>query len=148
MILYQPSGRSTRHRFRHNSRECHVKCLPNRRLASEIGKSMISASVFQIDSPLLDNLRHQRSRHARTNLSERRSWRRRTNPYTSTVKYTRLSTQVASDFTGPKSLAQIREESRAKLQMSQCPATTIASGEFEGPKPLTELLNHKKRPFQ
>ncbi|KAH7657184.1 Zinc finger CCCH-type protein [Dioscorea alata] len=148
MSLHQPSWRSTRHRFRHSSRDCHVKCLPNRRLASEIGKSMISASVCQINSPFLDNPRHRCSRHARTSLSERGSWRRRTNPYTSTVKYARLSTQVASDFTGPKSLAQIREESRAKLQMSQCPATTIASGQFEGPKPLTELLNHKKRPFQ
>ncbi|KAM0933333.1 putative transcription factor C3H family [Dioscorea sansibarensis] len=147
MSLHQPSWRSTRHLFHHSSRECHLKCLPNGRLASEIGKSMISASFCQIDSPFLDSPRHQRSRHARAGLRERRSGRRRTNPYASTVKCARLSTQVASDFTGPKSLSQLREENRTKLQKCQCPAR-IASGEFEGPKPLTELLKHKKRPFQ
>ncbi|KAJ0987918.1 hypothetical protein J5N97_006274 [Dioscorea zingiberensis] len=152
MDVLQPCWRSMRPYYsqnRHGSRVHRMRCSPNGRLASEIGENMIFTSFHKIEPAFLDSLRleqlgySQHSRHTRSRLRERGRWRRQTNPYASTAR----SSTHASDFTGPKSLAQIREEkSRTKLHMSQCPART-ASDEFAGPKPLTELLKHKKRPL-
>lgn len=59
-----------------------------------------------------------------------------------------------ADFSGPKTLAQIREE-KTRMQSTGShlgdPGTPhhrrIASVDFEGLKPLTELLKEKKRPL-
>ncbi|GAV87133.1 zf-CCCH domain-containing protein [Cephalotus follicularis] len=54
------------------------------------------------------------------------------------------STQASSIFTGPKTLAQIKEE-KNNVDKSGNYFGRATSADFEGPKPLNEILQDKKR---
>ncbi|KAM0944882.1 putative transcription factor C3H family [Dioscorea sansibarensis] len=161
-----PSYHSRRHpSYRDQQRP--ARHLHNRRLASEVGKNMTDSSVSEIKSVLDDGHRESRSghpqsnRHGRSRLGEKGSKRLMKAPSAFSSKNLKATMSKESraacgpgDFTGPKTLAQIREE-KTKTQSTGShigdPCTPhrrrIASVDFEGPKPLTELLKEKKRPL-
>ncbi|KAJ0977796.1 hypothetical protein J5N97_013270 [Dioscorea zingiberensis] len=163
--LHSYHSRRLPFRDQRNSRERPARHLGNRRLASEVEKNMTS-SVSEINSMLDDSHRQgwsgypQSNRHDRSRLRERGSRRRTKVPPVFSSKNQEASVSKEStsawatvDFTGPKTLAQIREEkTRAQSIDShsgdQCiPCNRrVVSDDFEGPKPLTELLKEKKRP--
>ena len=66
------------------------------------------------------------------------------------VSRERISTQESYTFTGPKSLAQIKEEKRKAEENGDgfgkmgCSSKT-QSTDFEGPKPLSEILRDKRK---
>ncbi|PKA53841.1 Zinc finger CCCH domain-containing protein 19 [Apostasia shenzhenica] len=154
---------------RGTSQEKPMRCgtiFPNYcRLASEVGKSVVPSLQGDIESTIDDHHRQDQtgytevSRFKRARLRERERRRRRWNsPSTScdrhqstNMKFLR-SLEVHHDgFVGPKTLAEIKEEkrrdktggkiSRDFLQYQKRQETI----DFEGPKPLEELLKGKRR---
>lgn len=62
----------------------------------------------------------------------------------------RMSVQESTTFTGPKSLAQIKEEKRKAEENGDCfgrmgYSRKAPSADFEGPKPLSEILKDKRK---
>ncbi|KAH7681734.1 CCCH zinc finger domain-containing protein [Dioscorea alata] len=166
-LPFHHSRRHPSYRDQQSSRERPARHLRDRRLESEVGKTMTDSSVSEIKSVLDNGHRESRSgypqfnRHGRSRLGERGSRRRMKAPSAFSSKNLKASVSKESrdacspaDFTGPKTLAQIREE-KTRMQSPGShlgdPGTPhhgrIASVDFEGPKPLTELLKEKKRPL-
>lgn len=136
------------------------------RLSSEVGTSMIGSSHGESES--LWNDRHRRGwsgyphldRYDQTRHREKESRRRRAKspPIHSEFSQSSASKDVksrlvtATGFNGPKTLEQIREEKRAKADTDvtgSCdprPPRRTVSDDFEGPKPLNELLKNKRKP--
>lgn len=140
------------------------------RLASEVGN--MSVSVHDTEFSVNDSQRSgwsgypQSSRHVQSRLRERESRRRNRKP--TPERSVRISSgegsssrkaessQVktdASNFTGPKTLAQIKEEKRRATSEegnnseNYAPRHPTRTGpkDFEGPRPLNELLKEKRR---
>ncbi|XP_038984658.1 zinc finger CCCH domain-containing protein 32-like [Phoenix dactylifera] len=141
------------------------------RLASEVGKNMTISSQSKTVSTSNDHRRHGRlgeypwsNRHSRSRRKEREARRRKHRKPLPTLyceisqgsasKKEKSQPVMAANFSGPKTLAEIKEaKSRAKAngdgsescmpQHSRRPN----SEDFEGPKPLNELLKDKRRPL-
>ena len=125
------------------------------RLASKVGKHSIESMG---DQGCFHNGTNQRGwlKHLEPNRSIRRPNREKRLPRRKSVSSEvsrnlisreRKSTEAANAFTGPKTLAQIREENRkieengGKIRHS----SRTASAGFRGPKPLSEILKDKGR---
>lgn len=125
------------------------------RLASKLGKHSIESMGDQDRSHNGTNrhgwLKHSKPNHSiRRPYSEKRLSRRKSvssevssNP----IYRERKSTQASDAFTGPKTLAQIREEKRKTKENSgkMRHSSISASADFQGPKPLSEILKDKGR---
>ncbi|WCJ29680.1 Zinc finger CCCH domain-containing protein 34 [Euphorbia peplus] len=128
------------------------------RLALEVRKTAFEscgddASLF--DGPKRHHIVRSSSSHrSRYQLKEKRLGNKKFFPSEvprKVLRKERRSSQTSSEFTGPKTLAQIREEKKktAAANGDVTGETDISSGtviaDFEEPKPLSEILKHKKR---
>ncbi|KAL4326424.1 hypothetical protein GQ457_11G017630 [Hibiscus cannabinus] len=126
------------------------------RLASKVGKHSIESMGGQSGIRSGTNRRGW-LKHLETNHPIRRPHREKRLPRWESVQSEvsrnlisreRKSKDASTAFTGPKTLAQIREEKRkteengGKMRHS---LRTAASADFQGPKPLSEILKGKER---
>ncbi|XP_010914899.1 zinc finger CCCH domain-containing protein 34 [Elaeis guineensis] len=176
MDLYQAlcdSWNLHSHRRRGHSREClvwHKMARYPGRFASEVGKNMTISSHGKSGSTLNDHRRHgwlgeypRSSRHSRSKQKEREAQRRKhwkplPTLYSeisrgSASKKVKSQPVIAANFSGPKTLAEIKEaKSRAKTNgdgSEGCMPRHLRrpnSEDFEGPKSLNELLKDKRKP--
>ncbi|XP_058074526.1 zinc finger CCCH domain-containing protein 34-like [Magnolia sinica] len=133
------------------------------RLASEVGKNMIG-SHSESESRLNGNdrpgrLRHSQSKHNRPRLpgkEKRRRHARQPTVLSSEISRGMIGNDTnRTSFTGPKTLAQIKEEkrrvgadegnSRNTGNVIHKRTTRGESEDFQGPKPLRELIKDKRR---
>lgn len=157
---YQRSGHSRERLVRHEMGQ-----FPGRS-ASKVGKNMAISSHSKTRSTLNDHRRHgwlgwlgeypRSSRHSRSKQKEREARRRKHRKPLPTL-YSEISqgspSKKVKSFSGPKILAEIKEaKSRAKTNVDgseSCMPQRLrrpSSGDFEGPKPLNELLKDKGKP--
>lgn len=134
------------------------------RLASEVGKNMIRSrrgSDLELrDSSQSGRLRRMHSRHNRRNMQERSRKQARLPSLSSEISgglrvNSTKSMQESTAFTGPKTLAQIKEEkrrasagdddSRKVRSPIHQDSRRVASENFQGPKPHSELVKSKRR---
>ncbi|KAJ4959165.1 hypothetical protein NE237_026276 [Protea cynaroides] len=132
------------------------------RLASEVGMNMIASRGDIVAGPK-DNhrgnsFRHPQLRHSRPRHREREK-RRLGRPEflpsevsRGTAPRDRRNVQEFSEFSGPKTLAQIREEKRKVREYrngfgSTARPNRATSVDFQGPKPLSEILKDKRKPW-
>ncbi|XP_042498841.1 zinc finger CCCH domain-containing protein 34-like [Macadamia integrifolia] len=129
------------------------------RLASEVGKNTIGSHGDKVAGPN-DNhrgrfthsqLRQNRSRHRER--ERRRQGRPEFLPSEvsrGTAPRDRRHMQESSEFSGPKTLDQIREEKRKARENkngfgSTARSKRTSSVDFQGPKPLSEILKDKRK---
>ncbi|XP_022732390.1 zinc finger CCCH domain-containing protein 34-like [Durio zibethinus] len=125
------------------------------RLASKVGKHSIESMGDQGCFHTGTN-RHGWLKHLGPNRSNRRLYREKRLPRRKSVSSEvsrnlisreRKSTDASTAFTGPKTLAQIKEEKRRTEEnggkMRHSIRTT--SADFQSPKPLSEILKDKGR---
>ncbi|XVF88405.1 hypothetical protein PTKIN_Ptkin19aG0048600 [Pterospermum kingtungense] len=122
-------------------------------LASKVGMHCIESMGDQDCSQNGTN-RHGWLKHLRPNCSTRRPYSekrlRRRKSVSSEVSRNsreRKCSEASNAFTGPKTLAQIREEKRKTEENSGKMRHLSRSGsaDFQGPKPLSEILKDKGR---
>lgn len=125
------------------------------RLASKVGKHYIESTGGQGGFRNGTN-RHGWLKHLEPNRSIRRPYREKRLPrrksVSSEVSRNLISRErkyedAPTAFTGPKTLAQIREEKRKTEENGGKMRHSIvtASADFQGPKPLSEILKDKER---
>ncbi|PPS14756.1 hypothetical protein GOBAR_AA05814 [Gossypium barbadense] len=125
------------------------------RLASKVGKHYIESTGGQVGFRNGTN-RHGWLKHLEPNRSIRRPYREKKLPrrksVSSEVSRNLISRErkyedASTAFTGPKTLAQIREEKRKTEENGGKMRHSIitASADFQGPKPLSEILKDKER---
>ncbi|EEF37903.1 zinc finger CCCH domain-containing protein 34 [Ricinus communis] len=99
-------------------------------------------------------LRHSRSNRSRQRDKERRLARKQSlssEVLRKPASKERKSSQASTQFTGPKTLAQIKEEKKKAEENGDYTGKTdnssrMATADFESPKPLSEILKDKRRP--
>ncbi|KAJ9163128.1 hypothetical protein P3X46_022830 [Hevea brasiliensis] len=127
------------------------------RLASEVGKNTIGSLG---DNGIMLNGTNPRGWHRHSRLSKSRL-RNKENKLakrqflssempSKPVPRERKYTQSSAEFTGPKSLAQIKEEKKKAEENGEYTGKTgyssrMVSADFEGPKPLSEILKYKRK---
>ncbi|XP_057967194.1 zinc finger CCCH domain-containing protein 34-like [Malania oleifera] len=125
------------------------------RLASEVGRNMIGSfgEKESVSNGVnrQDRLRRLRLNRPRHHFEEKRQAKMQfvpsevsREPPTRERRYTSES----SSFTGPKSLAQIKEEKRKAMESGDCfgvraDPSRMSVADFQGPKPLSEILKEK-----
>lgn len=154
------TGRSKRHitsdqNGRNQERHGRRRNLPTSQgqLAPEVGRDVIGGhsengrrrrSRSRQSQPMYSRSRQherERRRQARTQVSFSEN-----SSTTMVSRDTRTTEDSSMTFTAPKTLAQIREEKRKALEdMNDFKGNGTTSLHFEGPKPLSEILKHKKR---
>ncbi|KAF2310659.1 hypothetical protein GH714_016115 [Hevea brasiliensis] len=127
------------------------------RLASKVGKNVFDS--FE-DNGILLNCANQNGwrRHSRLNRSrlQNRGKRQAKGQFLSSevlrkpVPRERKYNNSSTEFTGPKSLAQIKEEKKKAEDNGDYTGKTgnsnrMALADFEGPKPLSEILEDKRK---
>ncbi|KAK9130743.1 hypothetical protein Sjap_011230 [Stephania japonica] len=131
--------------------------MPNGRLASEIGKNMISSQPNDETCSKYRRqegwLRHSRGRCVRPRMHEKDKRRQAGPKFMSSDNSRRLSSWEAAapidftSFSGPKSLTEIKEGKRKVMGNEAGFGTTrrnkTSSKDFEGPKALREILQDK-----
>jgi hypothetical protein len=128
----------------------------HRRLASEVGKNTIEShrenGTFLNGANQHGLLRHSLQDRSKKNFRKRRLPKRHFSSEVSRepVERERRSTQESTTFTGPKTLTQIKEEKKKAEDNGDCiwkvgnsSRTTLSN--FQGPKPLSEILKGKGR---
>lgn len=162
------SSRS-REQSRERLKRHQTRPLLHGRFASEVGNNMHGSARRETEFALSDSYGrgwlgyHQSSRHARSRVREREFRRqRRPPPVPSSEILRRFSSKRAESshtnssdvtFSGPKTLAQIKEEKRRAREADRHgPGSRIHKNSrrrepeyFESPKPLSELLKAKRR---
>ncbi|XP_050213273.1 zinc finger CCCH domain-containing protein 34-like [Mercurialis annua] len=106
------------------------------------------------DANQLGGRRHSRSSSSRQRDKERKLAKRQflsSEVVRKPVPREMKSSRESNEFTGPKTLAQIKEEKKAAEENGDCPskflnATRKSVPDFESPKPLSEILIVKRRP--
>ncbi|KDP32377.1 hypothetical protein JCGZ_13302 [Jatropha curcas] len=127
------------------------------RLASEVGKNAVESHGDNRTLLNGDNqrgwLRQSRSCRSRQRHKEKRLAKRQflsSEVPRKPVSRERKSTRASIEFSGPKTLAQIKEEKKKAEGNGDGIGKTgnssrMALADFEGPKPLSEILKDKRR---
>lgn len=135
----------------------HRGLLLHGRLASEFGKNYIESHGHKGTLPNGAN-QHGWARHSKSNILRqhpkgKRLLKRKSHlsaisrkPFSSE----RRSSQTETAFTGPKSLAEIKEEKKKAEEsgghFGKVGHLSRTLTDFQGPKPLSEILKEKRRP--
>ncbi|XP_044464733.1 zinc finger CCCH domain-containing protein 34-like isoform X2 [Mangifera indica] len=128
----------------------------HKRLTAVVGKNYVESYG---DYGTLSNganqhvwLRHSKSRRFRQNSKEKRLAKQQSRSSEVSGKpfsRERRSTETSTAFTGPKTLAEIKEEKKKTEDQGDISGKTgnssITLADFEGPKPLSEILKGKKK---
>ncbi|KAJ7978889.1 Zinc finger CCCH domain-containing protein [Quillaja saponaria] len=113
-----------------------------RRLASEVGMSTGNVGTLSNARKLGLPWHSQQYRSKKYYKKETLAQRQFPSPKVSRKSdlRERRSTHESATFTGPKTLAQIKEEKKKAEESRYCKITSV---DFQGPKPLSEILKEK-----
>lgn len=128
----------------------------HRRLASEFGGNYIKSNenkgTFFKRANRQGWPRHSKSNMLRQDYKEKRRASKESDRFVISrepFSGERISSQISSTFTGPKTLAEIKEEKKKAEENGDCFGemgnSTRMSVDFQGPKPLNEILKEKRR---
>ncbi|KAL2338348.1 hypothetical protein Fmac_012794 [Flemingia macrophylla] len=122
-----------------------IEQRPSRRLTSQLGYSAID-SIGEVENLSIANkhklFRHSQQHRSRKNYREKVSKRQFLSSKISRKPALRQRGFIheATTFSGPKTLAEIKEEKKKAEESVHCKST---STDFQDPKPLSEILKDK-----
>ena len=148
--IHRSQERPWRHGVSHRQR--------HKRLASEVGKHTVESSgkneIHRNGERQHGFPGHSQKHRSRKQYKEKRSAKRQRlsseSSRKSTLKERRSTQESPRTFSGPKTLAQIREEKRRVEENGKSAEQTGScsrprSTDFDGPRPLSEILKDKRK---